>query len=389
MMTKVLVTDAQMRSSLAVIRSLGRAGLEVTAAEETRFATGMFSKYCADRLVYPKAKDDAVFASFMLDRAREGDYKAIFPVTDMTVIPIVKRKKEFERYTIVPYPDYCTLSRAVDKAVTLRIAMENDVPCPATCFVESEGDLDRAIGEMQFPVVIKPRIGYGSRGVTLCRTGDDLRRRYSETCARYGQCIIQEYIPNGGEMGVYALFNFDSEPRAVSVQRRLRSYPVSGGPSTFRETIKDPGLVDTAFRLLKALRWSGVAMVEFRRDTRDGVPKLMEVNPRFWGSLHLSILSGIDFPLLLYKLFTEGDVKPAMEYKAGVRCRWMLPGDILWYMSSPDKIRNLPKFLEVTNDDIMSFKDPGPTIGFTLAAARYMLDADMWKFMLRKSIEER
>ena len=41
--------------------------------------------------------------------------------------------------------------------------------------------------------------------------------------------------------------------------------------------------------------------IEFRIDSRDGVPKIMEVNPRFWGSLQLSILSGVDFPYLLYK----------------------------------------------------------------------------------------
>ena len=102
--------------------------------------------------------------------------------------------------------------------------------------------------------------------------------------------LVQEYIPNGGELGVYTLFDNQSVPRALSVQRRLRSYPVSGGPSTLRETIRNDAsrlATDIAFRLLTKMQWTGVAMVEFRIDARDGMPKLMEVNPRFWGSLQL------------------------------------------------------------------------------------------------------
>jgi predicted ATP-grasp superfamily ATP-dependent carboligase len=378
-----------MRSSLAIIRSLGKAGLDVTAGEETRIATGMFSKYCKHTLVYPEPKNEDTFISSLLENIKTNDYKVIFPATDPTVVPIVKRKKEFSKYTIVPYPDYDTLQKATDKALTIKIALQNEIPCPDTIFPDSIDDIEKIKDAIQYPVVIKPRTSFGSRGITLCRSPEELVSKYPEVCALFGPSMVQEYIPNGGELGVYALFSFDSEPRAVTVQRRIRSYPISGGPSTFRESINYPELIETAFRLLKALKWTGIAMVEFRMDPRDNTPKLMEVNPRFWGSLHLSILSGVDFPYLLYKMVTEGDIKPVMNYQAGIKCRWVLPGDIFWYLSSPHKIKNLPQFLEITNDDILSFRDPGPTIGFTLASMRFMFDRDMWKFMLKKPIEER
>ena len=386
---KVLVTDAQMRSSLAIIRSLGKAGLEVTAGEETRIATGMFSKYCKHTLVYLTPKNEGAFISSILEHIKANDYKVIFPATDLTVVPLVKRKKEFSKYTIVPYPSYEKLQKAMDKAQTLKLAMEYQVPFPKTFFVDTINDIEKIKNDVPYPAIIKPCTSYGSRGVTLCQSPEELSTKYEKIFAEYGPSMVQEYIPNGGELGVYALFNFDSEPRAVSVQRRIRTYPISGGPSTYRESIKNPEIIEIAFRLLKALKWTGIAMVEFRIDSRDHTPKLMEVNPRFWGSLNLSILSGVDFPYLLYKLYTEGDIKPVMDYKAGVKCRWVLPGDILWYLSSPNKIKNLPQFLEITNDDIMSFSDPGPTLGFILASMRYMFDLNMWKFILRKPIENR
>jgi len=387
---KVFVTDAQMRSSLAVIRSLGRRELEVTGGEETRFATGFFSKYCKHSVVYPSPKKNQDrFLEYMKELVTNNEYEVIFPMTDYTVIPIVKHKKEFSKHTIVPLPDYNILMNAIDKAKTLRIAMENNIPCPKTHFMNELSDINDIKDNLVYPVIIKPAKGFGARGVELCKSYEELRLKSREVYVVHGSFLVQEYIPHGDEIGVYALFNFDSEPRAVTVQRRIRSYPISGGPSTLRETIKNPKLVDTAFELLKSLKWQGVAMVEFRTDPRDGIPKLMEVNPRFWGSLQLSILAGVNFPYLLYKLVTEGDIEPVMDYKERIKCRWLLPGDILWFLSAPNKIDNLREFCRFrTNYDILSLKDPGSIFGFMMAAARYLFDREMWKFIIRKPIKE-
>jgi hypothetical protein len=131
-----------------------------------------------------------------------------------------------------------------------------------------------------------------------------------------------------------------------------------------------------AARLLEALDWHGVAEVEFKLDPRDNVPKFMEINGRFWGSLELAIEAGVDFPYLLYRLITEGDVKPVFQYKAGVRRRW-LEGDII-HLSNvlknvnlhsnlpyPDKLKTIVDFLKIYDkrtgfdclywDDLMPF----------------------------------
>ena len=384
--SNVFVTDAQMRSSVAVIRSLGKKGLNVEAGEETRFATGFFSKYCGHRVVYPSPqKNPEDFVDYMLEIVKDNCYDVVFPVTDYTVLPMVKYKHEFSKHTIVPLPDHEILTNAVDKASTLKIAMENNIPCPKTYFMDSVDELEEIMEGIEYPVVVKPGRGFGARDVFLCNSSCELLERCRLVHNTYGSFLIQEYIPNGGELGVYTLFDFDSNPVALSVQRRIRSYPVSGGPSTLRETIRDERAVELAFRLLKAMKWFGVAMVEFRIDSRDCTPKLMEVNPRFWGSLQLSILSGVDFPYLLYKLVTEKDIEPDLNYELGVKCRWLLPGDILWFLSAPNKSGNLKEFLRFnTNYDILSRNDIGSTVGFTLAVARYLFDKEMWGFVLKK-----
>ena len=387
-MPKVLVTDAQMRNSLAIIRSLGRRGLEVIGAEETRFATGFFSRYCRGKIIYPSPyKHPDLFAECLLDVVKRDKYEVIFPVTDATVIPVVRNKAEFAKHTLVPLPDYKVLMKAVDKATTIDIATQLGIHCPETFKIDSLEGIESIKDRLLFPVVIKPRISFGTRGVTICNSAEELSSVYPKVTATYGSCLVQEYIPPGGEeLGVYALLNFNSELRAVTVHKRLRSYPVSGGPSTLRETVSRPELAEVALRLLKALQWSGVAMVEFRTDPRDNQPRLMEINPRWWGSLQLSILAGVDFPYLLYKLATEGDIEPVLDYKTGVKCRWLLPGDILWFLSADHKLRNTPKFLKFErNYDIISWKDPGPALGFFLASLRFAFSKDMWKFVLKKS----
>jgi predicted ATP-grasp superfamily ATP-dependent carboligase len=98
--------------------------------------------------------------------------------------------------------------------------------------------------------------------------------------------------------------------------------------SVLRESIPlDQSLVEQSFRLLKAIGWEGVAMVEYKMDKCEDVPRLMEVNPRFWGSLQLAIDSGMNFPLLLYRLAINEEVAPAFDYEVGVKSRWLL-GDL-------------------------------------------------------------
>jgi predicted ATP-grasp superfamily ATP-dependent carboligase len=179
--------------------------------------------------------------------------------------------------------------------------------------------------------------------------------------------LIQEYI-HGDGYGVEVLCNH-GEPRAVFMHKRLREYPITGGASTLRESVYNEKLRKVALELMEGLNWHGVAMVEFKLDKKDGEPKLIEVNGRFWGSLPLAIASGVDFPYLLYKRATEGEVEPVFEYKTGVKCRWLIPGDILWFVASLNnkkgKLGVMKEFFKFggMDYDILSREDVMPTIG--------------------------
>jgi predicted ATP-grasp superfamily ATP-dependent carboligase len=132
--------------------------------------------------------------------------------------------------------------------------------------------------------------------------------------------MIQEYVP-GEIRDVCVIFN-KGEPRGALVQKRMLTYPPTGGVGIVNRTINEPEVRDLAIKLLKCMKWHGVAQVEFKLD-KNGVPKLMEINPKFWGTLELSIAAGLDFPYMLYRIEKDGDVDSNFSYLNKTQIWWI------------------------------------------------------------------
>lgn len=386
----VLVLDGISRKSLPVVRSLGEKGIDVTVGEAVRFHTSGFSRYCKRTIVYPSPKkSEKEFVNFLFDELKRKRYSCIIPVADETVLAVVKHKDELKNLTAVPFPDSSVFLKAADKENTLKIAIELDIPCPKTIFVSDLTELEYLKDSLRYPVVIKPKESYGSRGIRYISEKKELIDEYKMAHRVYEYPLIQEYIPPGGAAyGVSALLDGLSEIKALFVHRRLREYPVTGGPSTQRVSVLKPEIANLGIRMLKALGWFGVAMVEFKVDPRDNTPKLMEVNPRFWGSLPLAILAGVDFPYLLYQLALGVDVEPVLKYKSGVKCRWLLPGDLLNFLSNlkRGKLETgfFSSFVNGTGYDILSSRDAMPILGVFLEAFRTVLDKERWRYVFKR-----
>lgn len=390
-MPKVIVTDSSERAALAVIRSLGRRDIEVIAADSTSFNSGFLSKYCSRRIIYPSPqKDKKKFVESMLHLVRTQDFDLLIPITDFTMIPILERKDEFEEYIKVAIPPYETAIKALDKAQTIKIAEEHGIPCPKTFLVEDFEVLKKIAKDLRYPVVIKPRmkiLWILERAIILKVTEmnyayncEDLMTKYAKIMSRFkgfeithDLFLVQEYTKGEG-YGVEALMH-NSKVNAIFMHKRLREYPIMGGASTLRVSVKNEKLEKFAIDLLKAMQWEGVAMVEFKVEEKSKDIKLMEVNGRFWGSLPLAISAGVDFPFLLYKVTMDEDISTCYDYKVGIMQKWLLPGDLLWLCDSfrgdvKSMLRSIAGFLDTLGipDDVISLNDFSPTIGALLSA---------------------
>ncbi len=383
MRSPVMITDGHWRKSLAAVRALGREGVRVVVGESTRLATACFSRYCCRALVYPSPlQKPGGFVAHLLDILSRRPFQMLLPMEDETLRLVSEHRDEFSRHTYLSLPPPEKLNIARDKAEVIRLARSLGLPTPKTWLIEGPSQLRILAGRLPYPLVIKPRSASGALGISYVETADDLIEKYLATHKRFPRPLVQERIPRGG-VGYGASFLMDDHQRvkAAFVHKRLREYPVTGGASTLRESVRQDDVRDMAHTLLKALDWVGVAMVEFKFDPRDGLPKLMEINPRFWGSLSLAVASGVNFPHLLYRMSRGEHFRPVENYRTGIRCRWLLPGDILHFFHNPERMKLKPSFFQLldhrTSYDILSLDDPLPILGRLLTPLTFLYDGDM------------
>jgi len=386
----VLVTDGHFRKALAVVRSLGRRGVPVTVGERTFLNTSFFSKYCAKRLVYPSPRRfPNQFIEFLLNVIKKNRYECLFPMEEETLLLTAKYHSEISTYTHLLISDLKRIEFVRDKRNLMQFAEANGIPIPKTHYLPPTQSLPPWGGGEGEGYVIKPRISSGSFGIAYVKKKEDLIASYQRVHERYPLPMIQEWIPDGeGVYGLSALLDEASNIKAAFVHKKLRTYPVQGGPSTLREGVEHPQIMELGLSLLKSLNWVGIGMVEFKVDPRDGIPKLMEVNPRFWGSLQLAIVSGVDFPYLLLKMARGESFDPVLHYTVGKRCRWLLLGDLLHFFDNPNRFHLHPSFFQFfdpnTSYDILSKDDPFPLMGSVATFFTFLYDPEMKQFLERR-----
>jgi len=381
--SEVFITDGHWRKSLAAVRALGRKGIRVTVGESTRLATAAFSKYCHRAVVYPSPRQrPSEFVNFLFRELSCRSYQMLLPMEDETLDLLSQYRSELSHLTYLPIVSFEKLQLARRKDKILRLAQNQGIPIPKTWFIGNISQLNELKYSLPYPVVIKPQMSSGAVGISYPKNPDELMEQYLSIHQRFPYPFIQERIPREGPgYGASFLLNEKGEVKASFVHKRLREYPVTGGASTLRESVRRDDIRDMALTLLNALDWFGVAMVEFKVDRRDGIPKLMEINPRFWGSLSLSISAGVNFPFLLYRMSRGENFKPVEHYQIGKRCRWLLPGDILHFIYNPRRTSLLPEFFYFwdrnTAYDILSLTDPLPVLGRIMTPLTFIYDQDM------------
>ncbi len=339
----VLVTDGDQRSTLAVVRALGAAGVPVTVGESRPRSLAGSSRFAAGSVCYPSPSEKpAEFQDFLRDAVQSGAYRVLLPMTDVTVTLAADIASELMLHAAFPFPSRERILAAQDKGYLMQLGQQAGIAVPATYEAGEQHTIEEVAQTVSYPAVLKPRFSRWHSGgrwiagsVEYVENAARLIARYTTVHAQVPGPLIQEKIEGEGR-GVFLLV-WNGELKGAFCHRRLREKPPWGGVSVFRESLPlDEALVEKSFALLRALEWQGVAMVEFKMDRRDGLPKLMEMNGRFWGSLQLATDAGMNFPLLLYRLACGENVAPQFEYRAGVKSRWLL-GDLdhLWLTLTP------------------------------------------------------
>jgi predicted ATP-grasp superfamily ATP-dependent carboligase len=324
---RVFVTDGAYPNALAAVRALGRAGFEVTVAERDGIAlpevVSFWSRHCAHRVRYPDPRSDRRAAmEFLTRHLGETGYDAALPIgLEMTRL-FVEAGAAFAVPTLLPSQDaFCVAS---DKRFTFPHCAAIGIPVPRTLPAREWRELDT-------PLVFKHR----SSGARIVRSIEQAESFAAELGAKIENYLAQEYIPGENGFGYFGFFRHGRE-QGFFMHQRLVQLPKEGGPSVLARAIKDDTLRELGRRTLESLQWTGVAMVEFKRSDRDGRLYLMEINPKFWGSLDLAIQSGCNFPVWVAQALISGKAPEPTQYDIGTHYQWVVPNALKCFVRYPE-----------------------------------------------------
>jgi carbamoyl-phosphate synthase large subunit len=318
--TRVLVTGAGGPAGVAVIRSLlARADVDVFAADMDGWASGLYLVAEDRRRIVPPGRSEG-FVDALIGMSRDDAIDVLFSTVDVELPGLAARRDELAAVgTALAAPSHDTLVTCLDKYALVQ-RVDGKARIPVTRLLNRDG-----VGaDWTFPVIVKPRSGAGSRGVRLIPDRGAL-----EALGTDESIIIQENLP-GEEFSVDVLAGLDGEVIAAVPRSRER---VDSGVSIAGRTVRRAELSDTAAAVARAIGLTGVANVQLRYSS-DGVPALLEVNPRFPGAMPLTIAAGVDMPSLLLDLVLGRPVPSAVDFEELANVRFLedvflRPSDVL------------------------------------------------------------
>ncbi len=366
---RILVTDDDQRASLAIVRSLGRAGHDVFVCGGSALGMAGRSRFARARArVANPLRDHARYVDDLLALARRWSCDVLLPVTEASLRAVLPARERFAG-VVIPFPDIGRFSAISDKAVVLDAAAELGIAVPDERVARTRADALGAAAELAYPLVLKPSCsvvldGDTPRQLTAVHAANDteLRSRLDAFPDGAFPLLVQRRIIGPG-VGVFVLLH-DGAVLARFSHRRLREKPPSGGVSTYCESIPmDEALYNRSLALLRRFDWDGVAMIEYKISEPTGVPYIMEVNGRFWGSLQLAVDAGVDFPALLVAAATGERPAPVLDYRIGVRNRWWW-GDVDHLLTTlvhaPAEL-SLPPGAPTRRETLRNFIRPAPS----------------------------
>jgi carbamoyl-phosphate synthase large subunit len=322
MTTAALVTGAGGPAGIAVIRSLlARGDVRVVAADMDRFAAGLYLVPADQRVLVPPGLA-AEFGGAVLGLCRLLGVDVLFPTVDVELPVLAARRAELAATGVaLACPSLATVESCLDKFALAR-RCRGVLPVPRTDLLGPAAAVGR-----RYPVIVKPRRGAGSRGISVVESEAELLSLGDDDTR-----LVQDLLP-GDEYSVDVFADVAGTVVAAVPRSRLR---VDSGVSVAGQTFHDEELEQAARRVATAIGLTTVANVQLRRD-RDGRAALLEVNPRFPGAMPLTIAAGIDMPSLTLDTVLGRPVPAWLDFREIANVRHL--EDVFLPMSD---IRNVP-----------------------------------------------
>ena len=311
----ILLTNGLHDAGVYAAGELASAGYDVISTDFGRLPFGIRSRFAREH--YPIfERNTQEFEAAFLGLIRRHRPVALLPLGSRFVHAAIVHRSQIEATTAVNVPDLDAYFAAFDKRQCMAECRKLGIPHPCVYTLaeaqELLSDPNRSIH-----LVVKPNIDVGAAlGVSYVSTWESLTQAFDQCTAAFGGALIQEYIPGGADAmkTVTLLFTADSRLEAAFTMQKLRQCPSEGGVTALARSTVDEDLVKQVLPFFERWRWRGSAEVELKLDSRDGLYKVIEINPRFPGYLRFTGQCGLRLPELAVTLSLDGNAAPAIPY---------------------------------------------------------------------------
>lgn len=363
---RVLILEGYARQCLPFMESFKKCGCEVTVLCNSKLDLAYVSRFADYKLVgvcNPTKYDES--EKFICRLIKTGNYDLVVPLVDFSARILSANKEELSNYARIASNDFDVFDKAQDKLEVMRVCQENDIPCPKT-LLGVNGYKDVVKAQLTFPLVIKPRRGFGARGFNCFKSMQEVVEFWQ--MKDLSQYVIQEYIPQTNmNLSANLFIDNNGEIKSTFVYASRRWFPLSGGTGTFNELVDRPDIERVSKNLAALMNLRGCIGIDLIHDPRDGIAKVIEINPRILACAEIGFVAGIDLAKqILQKEFGQ-EVSLYTDYDKKNRIR-MSQTDVLWFLKSPNRFKSKPSFFSCRDvkDQIFSWDDPLPWFAFLL-----------------------
>jgi predicted ATP-grasp superfamily ATP-dependent carboligase len=361
--------EASSRQVLPMARAFAQMGYEITTVCQHKSDLGNMTKFKNHCYVVADIDTDYSKAeAFYKKIIEKNGYDYVIPLSDFSAEIAAKNKKEWEeKYSCsIAVNDLDVFNLAYDKLNTMRVCMENDIPCPQTLLINDFSELD--IGTLKFPLVVKPRSACGSIGFHKVSDAEKLKLFLKDNS--HGPLLVQEFIPQSGrQFNAHFFLDNNHDVKTAICTQKCRWFPVDGGASTLCRTIKNEYIIGICTKLLKKIGWTGYCDIDLMEDPRDGSIRIIEINARISANVKICFSVGANIAEQIVELVDGKKVSSFMKYKIDKRLR-CIHTDLLWFLKSENRFKTEPSWISFRNttDQIFSIDDLMPFISFSISA---------------------
>jgi D-aspartate ligase len=335
--TPAFVLKIDHHCGLGILRTLGRLGVDVYALHGDPSAAVAASRYCKG--VFAWDLDHAppeTTVDFLLDRARWlGGKPVLFATEDQAALLVDDFRDVLAERFVLPQQPLGLPRRLYSKQELFHLCRELGIATPEALFPQSRDEFAELVESVDLPVVVKPIDPWELRRrggtMTIAETRDEALEAYDrdETPER-PNLMLQEYVPGGIETiwMVNAYFDAEGEAHALACGRKLRQRPAYTGMTSLGECVWNEDVVELTKDFMRRIGYRGVLDMGYRYDARDGLYKVLDVNPRVGATFRLfAAPDGMDVVRAAYLDLTGQRVPPAVAREGR---RWIVePFDVV------------------------------------------------------------